>query len=226
MKSVGITAAEALSLVADGPTLRVHVVSKQPIIRAGIHSLLAVHADTVTCLEDIDDKADVAIYDVIGLHLDDGGDLVRTVEAHPGRVLALSRALQPGLTARALNLGAVAAIEIGVDAVELLTAIRATSGGQFQDGSGIDRANQRMRAHLLGHDVNLSPRERQILSLIVAGFSNRDITLELHLSINTVKAFIRSAYIKIGATTRAQAVAWGVEHGFPTTPPDALNNER
>jgi DNA-binding NarL/FixJ family response regulator len=222
MKSVGITPAEVSSLVADGRRLRVHVVSKQPIIRAGVHSLLAANADTVMCVAATpDEPADVVIYDVIGLHLNDGGDLVRIAKAHPSRVLALSRALQPGLTARALDLGAVAAVEIGADAVELLTAIRATADGRFQDGSAVDRANRQVRSRLLGHDANLSPRERQVLALIVAGVSNCDIALELHLSGNTVKSVIRTAYRKVGASTRAQAAAWGVEHGFPTTLSDA-----
>ena len=136
---------------------------------------------------------------------------------HSGRVLALSRALQPGLTARALDLGAVAVIPISADAEQLLAFIRTAVEGHFHDGSAADLANQRQRDRLLGRDVGLSRRERQVLALIVAGGSNRDIAAGLHLSPNTVKSIVKSAYRKVGVTTRAQAVAWGVEHGFPTT---------
>ena len=52
----------------------------------------------------------------------------------------------------------------------------------------------------------------------MAGVSNYEITLELNLTHNSVKSMIRCGYNKIGVATRAQAVAWGVEHGFPTTP--------
>jgi DNA-binding CsgD family transcriptional regulator len=34
------------------------------------------------------------------------------------------------------------------------------------------------------------------------------------LSPNSVKSYIRSAYRRIGATSRSQAVLWGIEHGF------------
>jgi len=87
------------------------------------------------------------------------------------------------------------------------------------DPASIDLANQPERNHLLGSDVNLTPREREVLALIVAGLSNSDIAAELHLTPNTVKSFIRTGYAKIGVTTRAQAVGWGVEHGFPTARP-------
>ena len=35
-----------------------------------------------------------------------------------------------------------------------------------------------------------------------------------YLSPNTVKTYVRSAYRKMGVTTRAQAVAWGIENGL------------
>ena len=199
--------------------MRVLVISEQPIIRFGVECLLG-HPDIFTFFEDpAVGKADVVIYDVIGLHLNDGDDLRLAVERHPGRVLALSRSLQPGLTARALDLGAVAAISIGIDAEELRAIIRLTVDGHLEDGSPADLANRREREHFLGHDRGLTCREREVLALIVAGVANEDIALQLHLTENTVKSKIRSAYAKIGATTRAQAVAWGVEHGFPTTRP-------
>jgi DNA-binding NarL/FixJ family response regulator len=210
---------EALPLVADTPAVRVHVISKQPIIWAGIQSLLSGHTDTVRFVADPScSPADVVIYDVIGLHLDKGHDLELAVKRHPGRVLALSRPLQPGLTARALDLGAVAAIPISADAVELLTAIRAAVDGRSQRGS-VARAHQQERDRLVGRDVDLSPREREVLALIVAGVSNCDIALELHITHNSVKSMVRNAYAKIGVASRSQAVAWGIEHGFPTTRP-------
>ena len=36
----------------------------------------------------------------------------------------------------------------------------------------------------------------------------------MYLSINTVKTYIRSAYRKIGVTTRPHAILWGIQHGF------------
>ena len=131
----------------------------------------------------------------------------------------MSRPLERNLTARALREGAVATIPLGTNANALLAIILLTANGYLDDGSPADLANRRERDNLLGHDRGLTPREQEVLALIVAGASNLEIALELYLTENTVKSKIRSAYAKIGATTRAQAVAWGVEHGFPTTRP-------
>ncbi|WP_134767587.1 LuxR C-terminal-related transcriptional regulator [Nocardioides sp. 1609] len=60
----------------------------------------------------------------------------------------------------------------------------------------------------------LSPRERDMVRLIVAGMSNQEIADTLYLSINSVKTYIRSAYRRMGVETRTQAVVWGVRHGF------------
>jgi DNA-binding NarL/FixJ family response regulator len=60
----------------------------------------------------------------------------------------------------------------------------------------------------------LTEREQGVLILITAGLSNREITEQACLTINTVKSYIRSSYRKIGVTTRSQAVLWGVAHGL------------
>jgi two-component system, NarL family, response regulator LiaR len=201
-------------------TVRVGVISDHSIVRAGVRSLLAPYAGQVTVVDigpesDLGD-AHVVLYDVLGLHQGDGKDLETAVKAHPGRVLALSHELQPGLTARALGIGAVASVSLGIDAGELVEAVEAFAAGHLEDGSQADLDNQAARRRQLGRGVNLSPRELEVLGLIVLGRSNEELAAELFLSINTVKTVIRSVYRKIGVTTRSQATAWGVEHGFAT----------
>ncbi|WP_311201065.1 response regulator transcription factor [Dietzia cinnamea] len=63
-------------------------------------------------------------------------------------------------------------------------------------------------------ETGLSPREAEVIGLIVQGLSNKDIAAQCYLSTNSVKTFIRSAYRKMGVSTRAQAVAWGIDHGL------------
>ncbi len=72
--------------------------------------------------------------------------------------------------------------------------------------------------HRLGHDVGLTPREIDVLSLITQGLSNQEIAEQSYLSINSVKTYIRSAYRRIGVTSRSQAVVWCLQHGFAATP--------
>ncbi len=63
-------------------------------------------------------------------------------------------------------------------------------------------------------DYDLTPREAEILALVTQGLTNSEIGAQLYLSINSVKTYIRAAYRKIEVTRRAQAVAWGMEHGL------------
>lgn len=196
--------------------IRVAVLSEQPIMLAGAQGLLEPYAHRVALVDPVADDPDVVVlYDVLGLR-DGEEELERLLEQHPGRVLAFSRELQPGLTARALALGAVASVSFGVDGTELLDAIEDFVAGRLQDGSQTDLDNRADLRRQLGRDVNLTERERDVLGLIVSGLSNEELAAHLYLSINTVKSVIRAVYRKIGVTSRSQAVAWGVEHGFPS----------
>ena len=49
---------------------------------------------------------------------------------------------------------------------------------------------------------------------IAAGRSNAQIAASLQVSINSVKSYVRSSYRKIGATSRSQAVLWGIAQGL------------
>jgi DNA-binding NarL/FixJ family response regulator len=208
---------ETQSGVDDNPRLRVLVVSEQPVILAGLQSWLAASCQVLTTADHHGQSVDVVIYDVLGLGQDDGDGLARVVEQYPDRVLALSRASLPGLAARALQLGVVTLIPLSAHREELVSVIRAAMDGHFHDGSATDLANRSERAHLLGHDLGLSERERQILALVAVGAPNSDIADALYLSINTVKSFVRTSYRKIGVSNRAQAVIWCVEHGFTSS---------
>ena len=64
----------------------------------------------------------------------------------------------------------------------------------------------------------LTARECDIVELIVAGMSNREIGDELSLSVNSVKTYIRTAYRKMGVQRRTQAMLWALEHGLGARP--------
>lgn len=64
----------------------------------------------------------------------------------------------------------------------------------------------------------LTARECDIVELIVAGMSNKEIGDELSLSVNSVKTYIRTAYRKMGVQRRTQAMLWALEHGLGARP--------
>lgn len=74
-----------------------------------------------------------------------------------------------------------------------------------RDGSGISRSEA---------SESLSSREREVLQLLAAGLTNREIAARLYLSLYTVKAHARSINDKLGAHSRTQAVARGRQLGL------------
>ena len=58
----------------------------------------------------------------------------------------------------------------------------------------------------------LSPAERMVLAALCGGGTLGDIALEVSLTRNVVVVLLRDAYRKIGVSTRADAVAWALEH--------------
>ncbi|SIR80354.1 LuxR C-terminal-related transcriptional regulator [Williamsia sterculiae] len=61
-------------------------------------------------------------------------------------------------------------------------------------------------AHVAGAAVQLTRRERDVLSLVALGYGNAELGTALGLSVDTVKSYLKSAMQKLGARTRAQAV--------------------
>jgi DNA-binding NarL/FixJ family response regulator len=71
-----------------------------------------------------------------------------------------------------------------------------------------------------GADVDLSPREREVIGMLVRGFLYKEIAEALNISIRTVDTYIRRIYEKLQVRSRAQAVAKYVSFPFagPTNP--------
>lgn len=66
--------------------------------------------------------------------------------------------------------------------------------------------------------AGLTPREAEVLSLIAAGMSNREIAEHLVISEGTVKSHINHLLAKIDARDRAQAVTFAYQHGLAPLP--------
>ena len=64
----------------------------------------------------------------------------------------------------------------------------------------------------------LTPRETEVLSLIAAGRSNRQMAEDLYLSIRTVERHVANIYRKIDVHNRAEAARYALEHGLAAAP--------
>ena len=58
----------------------------------------------------------------------------------------------------------------------------------------------------LAADDPLSPREREVVDLVVAGLTNHEIAARLYLSERTVESHVRAALMKLGCRNRAELV--------------------
>jgi DNA-binding CsgD family transcriptional regulator len=61
---------------------------------------------------------------------------------------------------------------------------------------------------------DLTPRETEVLELVLAGCTNRAIAGALYVSEKTVEYHLDHIYTKIGARTRVMAVVWAVRQGM------------
>jgi len=59
--------------------------------------------------------------------------------------------------------------------------------------------------HLISGAVALTQREEEVISLLMQGLPNKNIALQMHISVNTLKVHIRNLYGKIGVENRTQA---------------------
>jgi len=63
--------------------------------------------------------------------------------------------------------------------------------------------------------ASLSPREREILSLIAEGLANAEVAERLSISDKTVRNHLSNVFDKLGVWTRAQAIVFARDRNFP-----------
>jgi DNA-binding NarL/FixJ family response regulator len=204
--------------VGEGP-ITAAVVSVHDIVHSGLAGMFETRpgAVEVVPLEPGaigDSQPDVILYDVFGLHDGEGEDLQRFVKDYDSAVVGMARDLRPDLAARALALGVDACVSLAGDVDSILEVIRSAVAGEGQPDAAGPGSDHPGAYAVLGEEAGLTPRETDVLRLLTLGRSNQQIAEECYLSINSVKSYIRSAYRRIGATNRSQAVVWCIQHGF------------
>lgn len=205
-------------------TLRIAVVNDFDLVVHGVTSLLAPMAD----LEVVDvavgatdvRPVDVALYDTFGAAHSRFERVRRLVDdGQVGAVAVYTSTWTPAAIDEAIGLGARGYLSKALNAADLADALRRIAGGELVVAGG-DGGVRRAAGRWPGEEHGLTEKEADVLALVVRGFENREIADALYISPDTVKSRIRTLYTKIGASSRVEAVLWGVDHGFRPPPSD------
>jgi DNA-binding NarL/FixJ family response regulator len=202
----------------EGVPVRLAIVTHEDVVYRGLSSVVHEMGSDVQLLGRtvdlaVDPGVDVVLYDVAGL-TGSSDELEWLVKETHAAVVAVARDLRPDLASHALEKGVDGAISMSADAREIIAVIEAAVARDLAGDRTADALDYTTNPTRLGSKEGLSPREVEVLSLITQGLANDDIARQLYLSINSVKTYIRSAYRKTGVTSRSQAIAWSVQHGF------------
>ncbi len=205
---------------------RLYLVDDHQIMREGLRALLEAKgyevvgesADLTAALADL-----VRLRpEVVLLDLNLGGRsgfelLVEIQRRHlPTRCVVLSMSAQPRDVAEALRLGANGYVLKGSPGSDLLQAIEAAVQGKRHLGSEVMGLALEVFTQVDEVDplATLSPRERQIITMVVNGQSSARIGLELHLSPKTVATYRSRLMAKLSVSDLAGLVRLAVRFGL------------
>ena len=201
--------------------IRIILVDDQNIIREGLGSLLQAKTD----LEVIGEagngqeavqlalklQPDVVLMDV-RMPVMDGVAATRLLQAQAPdiKILILTTFDDDEYITKAMAYGAKGYLLKDTPSEELATAIRSIHKGYTQIGPGLFDKLMVSNSHPSPPPelAELTPREREVLSLIAQGYNNREIAQTLFISERTVKNHVNSILHRLNLRDRTQAAIW------------------
>ena len=195
----------SLLLVEDDAMVRSWV---RLSLRASEFRVTAEASSAVEALELLD--AVEPDFLLVDYHLPDhrGTELIRELRRRgvTAPAVMMTANHERGFNETARDAGAQGSVLKTGSPIELLEALRTVLGGRPAFDSRHPRRDPGRAA--------LSPREREVLSLVAEGATNQEIAKELGIGVETVKTLLGRTFSKLGVQRRAQAVAAAHERGF------------
>lgn len=206
--------------------IRVMIVDDHAVVRSGLSAFLLAFDD----LEYVGEatggaeavercltlRPDVILMDLVMPDVDGAEATRRIKEACPHvQVIALTSYREDDLVQGALKAGALSYLLKNVSADELADAIRAAFAGR--PTLAPEAAEVLIKAATgpaQAEEEGLTTRELEILGMMVSGESNPEIAERLVVSRSTVKFHVSNILMKLGATTRTEAVAIALQKGL------------
>ncbi len=207
--------------------IRVLLVDDHQVVRRGLRTFLEIQddievvgeagdgAEGVARAEEL--RPDVVLMD-IKMPGTDGIDALRKLRelANPAKVLIVTSFTEQRTVVPALRAGASGYVYKDVDPDALAGAIRSVHAGHVLLQPEVAGAllSQEDGNSGTGRGSTLTEREREVLTLIADGRSNREIARALVLSEKTVKTHVSNILMKLDLSDRTQAALWAVRHGI------------
>ena len=212
-------------------TIRLAIADDHTIVRDGLRQLLETQSDFtivaeatdgIEALERVrDTKPDVLLLDITMPRMS-GLEVVAELErARSGvRTILLVAAIDRTEIIRALQLGARGVV-LKESATELLyKAIRSVVAGQYWVGRDmvadlvetLGRLSSAAASPGDHHKFGLTRREIEVLALVAAGYTNREIASQYRLSEDTVKHHLTNIFDKTGASNRLELALFAIHH--------------
>ena len=145
----------------------------------------------------------------------------RITAEHPGtRVVVLTTYADDESIIGALRAGALGYLTKDATRAEIGRAVQAAAAGQAVLDPGVQQRLLSAAARApetpaaASGDDDLTPREAEVLRLIAAGQSNREIARTLFVSEATVKTHVNRIFAKTASRDRAQAIRYAYTHGY------------
>ena len=217
--------------------IRILLADDEAMMRAGLRSILASTEDFEVVAEVADGRAaveaarahrpDVALLDIRMPALDGLSAAAELRRAVPDTaVIMLTTFGEDEYIAHALEIGVAGFLLKSGDPYELMAAIRAArEGASYLSPRIAHRVIQQVggdtlarRSAALERVGALTPREREVLALLGAGWSNAEIGRRLFLVEGTVKAHVSTVFTRLGVRNRVQAAVLAHEAGIVTDP--------
>jgi DNA-binding NarL/FixJ family response regulator len=199
------------------------IADDHPMVRHGLRALLSTDPEIQVVAEASDGqkalqlieqhRPDLALID-ISMPGASGLDVARAVRDAQleTAVLILSMHAGESVVTEALAAGVRGYVlkEAGGD--ELLRAIHeVAAGGTRVLGSGVETSPEGAATDAL---QLLTERERDTVALIAAGLSNKEIALQLDISIRTIEAYRATAMRKLGLRSTAELTVYAIQRGL------------
>lgn len=214
--------------MSNSNLIRVITVDDHEVIRGGIKfALLAVEDIELVGEARNGDEAlilckklqpDVVLMDLIMPGVDGIAATQAICEQCPQtQILVLTSYHDEELVPKVMHAGATGYLLKGVSNQKLIEAIRAAHAGQptMAREAVADLVEAAVPSNKI--DIDLSEREREVLTLLAQGLSNKEIAEQLFFSVSTVKYYVRVLFSKLGANSRAEVIALAWEHNLIQT---------